>query len=81
MHPKLTSVLDNQEMLSAEVSKEITLNILQCDAEYSKLPQHLSGFSLVLTDKSDAWNQRIHCLSFPTSDLSLIKGESQKTTA
>ena len=74
IYPNLASAMDSKEIVTAEISKEVTLNRLACYTEFSQLPQQFTASPLGLTDKSDGSKRRIHHLSYPTSDASSING-------
>jgi len=74
IYPNLASAMDNKEIITADITKEVTLNRLACYTECSQLPQQFTVFSLGVTDKSDGFKRRIHHLSYPTSDMLSING-------
>ena len=60
MNPNLTFALDNKEIVTAVITKEVTFNRLQCYTEDSQLPQYFIASPLGPMDKSDGSNRRIH---------------------
>ena len=74
IYPNLASAIDNKEIVTAEISKEVMLNRLACYTEFSQLPQQFATSPWGLTDKLDGLKRRIHHLSYPTSNTSSING-------
>ena len=74
IHLSLASTEEVREIVTTEIEEELTMNRLKCYPIYTALPYNFTAFPLGLIDKSDGSKRRIHHLSFPADESSLING-------